>query len=131
MKILKQREIVECAKHDHSFKWRDGEGGFSFPCDEKGNVYIEKLQPLAREHYEKCISGEYDVIDNGIEVYRWNYTEPAIGECMCGEEVELFGFTNTCESCERDYNMSGQLLASREYWGEETGESLSDILGVR
>jgi len=52
-----------------------------------------------------------------------------VAQCVCGEEVLLMGFTNTCD-CGRDYNMSGQLLASREQWGEETGESISDILGV-
>lgn len=36
-------------------------------------------------------------------------------------------FTNTCE-CGADYNMSGQMLAPRHQWGEETGESADDIL---
>ena len=55
---------------------------------------------------------------------------PAIGECVrCGEAVELGGFTNTCD-CGADYNWGGQLLACRSQWGEETGESLSDILAI-
>jgi hypothetical protein len=53
--------------------------------------------------------------------------QPAVGVCACGAHVELDRFTNTCE-CGRDYNSSGQLLAPREFWGEETGESVSDIL---
>ena len=52
-----------------------------------------------------------------------------MGLCDCGAEVELGGFTNTCE-CGADYNMSGQRLASRSQWGEETGESIADILSV-
>lgn len=32
------------------------------------------------------------------------------------------------DRCARDYNSSGQLLAPREQWGWDTGESLSDIL---
>jgi hypothetical protein len=57
--------------------------------------------------------------------------EPAIGECNhCGKEVVLSGFTNTCE-CGLDYNFSGQELCSRENWGEETNESLSDILNIK
>lgn len=51
-----------------------------------------------------------------------------IVECDCGEEIYCDSFTNTCE-CGADYNWSGQRLASREQWGEETGESISDILG--
>jgi len=52
-----------------------------------------------------------------------------VGKCDCGREVLLYGFTNTCD-CGRDYNMSGQLLAPRSQWGEETGESVSDILSI-
>ena len=50
-------------------------------------------------------------------------------ECECGRGVECIGFTNTCD-CGRDYNMSGELLAPRSQWGEETGESVADILAV-
>lgn len=67
------------------------------------------------------------IIKHRHEEYRGS---PAIGECSCGYEVELGGFTNTCE-CGADYNSSGQMLAPRECWGEETGESLCDILRIR
>lgn len=47
----------------------------------------------------------------------------------CGKgRVYLDGFTNTCPVCEADYNWSGQLLAPRSQWGEETGETAADIL---
>lgn len=52
----------------------------------------------------------------------------AVGECVrCRRHVTLAGFTNTCD-CGADYNGSGDLLASREQWGEETGETVADIL---
>jgi hypothetical protein len=54
---------------------------------------------------------------------------PALWKCDCGEELECPDFTNTCE-CGADYNSGGQRLAPREQWGEETGESLSDILSI-
>lgn len=50
-------------------------------------------------------------------------------ECDCGEEVFCQGFTSTC-ACGADYNSSGQLLAPRDQWGEETGESYSDIMSI-
>lgn len=56
-----------------------------------------------------------------------NHTVGACNHCDC--EVELTGFTNTCE-CGTDYNGAGQELAPREQWGEETGESVSDILAA-
>lgn len=55
--------------------------------------------------------------------------KPAVGECnKCRKPVTLAGFTNTCGECGLDYNMSGQQLAPREQWGEETGETVADIL---
>ena len=48
-------------------------------------------------------------------------------KCYCGREVVCDRFTNPCD-CGRDYNFNGDLLAPREVWGEETGESVYDIL---
>jgi hypothetical protein len=48
----------------------------------------------------------------------------------CGEWLLCAGFTNTCSSCGTDFNMGGQMLAPREQWGEETGESVADILAA-
>ena len=56
-------------------------------------------------------------------VDRWGTCE------SCGEEVGLMQFTNTCR-CGADYNSSGQRLAPRSQWGEETFESVADILAV-
>lgn len=70
------------------------------------------------------------MIDLGVQTYHHSYVHPAVGECACGAHVELDRFTNTCHKCGRDYNSSGQLLAPRVFWGEETGESVSDILAI-
>jgi len=122
MKIISKRELVECVAYSHSFEWRDKPGaGFSFPCDKDGK--LDGLNPCAQENLDKCLSGEYDVVDHGIEQHEWTYREPAVGVCEeCGEEVALAHFTNTCE-CGADYNSSGQRLAPRSQWGEETGEA--------
>ena len=61
--------------------------------------------------------------------YWYRTVKRKVGLCECGEEVELLQFTNTC-ACGRDYNMSGELLASRKQWGEETGESVDEILSI-
>lgn len=52
------------------------------------------------------------------------------GRCACGQIVNLMYFTCTCRRCGRDYNSAGQELAPRWQWGEETGESLAEILSV-
>ena len=56
-------------------------------------------------------------------------TEPAVWVC-CHTEFHCDRFTNTCPDCGADYNSSGQQLADRSQWGEETGEHLSDILRI-
>lgn len=48
----------------------------------------------------------------------------------CGEELECTKFTNTCPECGTDYSTSGQQLAPRDQWGEETGETEADILAI-
>lgn len=61
------------------------------------------------------------------DIHRW--TSPAIGECDCGAEVSLGNFTNTCDQCGADFSMSGQRLAPRSQWCEETyPETADDVL---
>jgi len=51
--------------------------------------------------------------------------------CECGAEIVLYDFTNYCdnEKCDFAYNLSGQRLAPRSHWGEETGEHPADVAG--
>lgn len=48
----------------------------------------------------------------------------------CSEELPCPNFTNVCPICGSSYNWAGQLLAPRDCWGEETGESVEDILAI-
>lgn len=102
--------------------------GYSFDCDIHGNVLMDSSNESYLLSYLKVIYSP-DYIDEGVIVLESSYRQPSIGRCSCGREVELWGFTNTCD-CGLDYNSSGQLLAPRCFWGEETGESLSDILRI-
>ncbi len=130
MEMIKDRERIHCHEYYLDYRWSDCPGsGFSFGCNEKGEVDLAAMQPAGRENYEKCLSGEHDVIFRGLKKREWSYIQPAVGRCHCGDEVTLYGFTNTCEKCGADYNSSGQLLAPRSQWGEETGETAADILG--
>lgn len=49
-------------------------------------------------------------------------------QCDCGHFLHWPGPGRdyNCERCGRDYNSAGQLLAPREQWGEETGETAAD-----
>jgi hypothetical protein len=52
-----------------------------------------------------------------------------VHRCDCGTYVWCPEFTNTCYKCGADYNGSGQRLADRSQWGEETGEHWSECIG--
>ena len=67
-------------------------------------------------------SGSYQ-----IKEFDYDYTHriPATLKC-CDVWMELSRFTNTCSKCGTDYNSSGQQLADRSLWGEETGEHWSE-----
>lgn len=63
-------------------------------------------------------SGDFEL---GYYENKFYYRESAQILC-CEEWLSLGKFTNTCPHCKTDYNGSGQVLAPRKFWGEETGE---------
>lgn len=127
IQIITPRQIVETKYPTHSFKWTDDRNsGFSFDVEADGRVKAD-MDDAAAINYYKCLTRQIAVVDEGFEIHVNTYNQPAIGRCHCGEEVSLGRFTNTC-GCGRDYNSAGQLLAAREDWGEETGETASDVL---
>jgi hypothetical protein len=133
MRIIKHREIRTTTLRQREFCYTDApSAGAAFACTEDGTVYVESLNEAAAENYRRCIErvAQGEMVDLGVRITSWDYIEPAVGECVCGNHVWLTGFTNTCEKCDRDYNNSGQLLAPREQWGEETGETAADIINI-
>lgn len=131
MIILTRRKRVTTILYRAHYHFANNPGrGFSFDCGKDGVIDTANLAPAGMANLAKCQAGFSDgarIIYDGIVRVERSYTEPAIGLCDCGEQVALSNFTNTC-ACGADYNSSGQLLAPRYQWGEETGESLSDIL---
>lgn len=134
MRIIKHSEMKHDLSFEKMFSFNEFKFtyGFSFPCNQWGKLLPNASEEL-KENFDKCASGVIDgtpIYDLGLRISRHTYREPAIGECVCGREVSLGGFTNSCD-CGRDYNWAGQELAPREFWGEETLESIGDILGIR
>ena len=128
--MMKPSKRITVTEYRRSFIWREDPGsGFGFDCDEHRNIDIEKLQEPAREKLRKCLNGEYDVIDEGVIKHVYSYIEPGEIDCVnCKETVVLHSsWLNTCE-CGIDYDGSGNKLAPRSQWGEETGETWYDTL---
>lgn len=78
-------------------------------------------------------SGQYESTDALLNEAQW-VREPEIDndgrlihrgvvQCHCGNQVELDNsWANECDRCGSEYNGSGQHLAPRGQWGEETDE---------
>ena len=108
------------------FARRGDEGsGFMFDCDADGNL-APMTDTQRASMREACDGARYHAPEVRQFVQR-AIRHAAIGRCGCGAEVELSGFTNTCDKCGAEYNWAGQALAPREQWGEETGEHPADL----
>lgn len=133
MKIISHRELIESTSYCIEFRVCGDSSSFrySFPCDALEN--IAPLKPAGQENYDRCVkgfderTGETLVRIAGIDERKHSYWRAAVGKCVCGQNVHLEAFTNTCD-CGRDYNSSGQELAVREQWGEETGEHWTECI---
>ncbi len=94
--------------------------GYSFDSDEAGNVDAEKLNEVARANFDRMSAGDWP---RSVRRFESHWREPAVIRCDCGTHLELYSsWANSCQRCGREYNGSGQLLAPRSQWGEETGE---------
>ena len=53
---------------------------------------------------------------------------PQCAKCKCGNEIPSDGPGRDfhCDCCGLEFNSSGQQLADRRQWGEETGETAMD-----
>ena len=127
MEIISRRQRKTEVSYVATYRQRNKTSPFwSFDCDENGLIDETDLHPVAKENLRKCRNGEYDVtLPPRVTRERHSWVEAAVGRCGCGHKVVLHNFTNTCK-CGADYNSSGQQLAARHLWGEETGEHWTD-----
>jgi hypothetical protein len=133
MRIIENSQSGVSVSYHHEFGQADKRGVvrlcMGFECTEAGAILPLK-HDAAKANLARALAGIDGIVSMGIQVYNHAWRTDAIGECVnCKRHVTLSGFTNTCD-CGADYNMSGQLLAPRSQWGEETGETLSDILSI-
>lgn len=125
--ILEKAYEEEVVYRLHEYEYANDPGrGCAFDCDERGDV-LEPDNIYYLDALEKARSGV--LIDKGVRVYRHTVYHRTVIQCeKCEERLALeSAWLNTC-SCGTDYSGTGQTLAPRSQWGEETGESLSDIL---
>lgn len=120
LEMITRRERVYYVEYSLSYESIAHPGsGYSFPCDEHGNLIVEQDNPGRAENYERVKNDEAYRFQ-GIKKYRHSYIEPASGKCECGRVVYLDwdnGHGIDCE-CGRIYNLSGHELAPRSQWDD-------------
>lgn len=124
MKIIKERRNVEKVRYSREFTrvgWERGDG-YVFPCSKNGELNKDdKYYETWKKNYDYCVEHPDEYIDEGITSEKWEYTEPAVGLCSCGNEVELVNqYMGACQcgKCGQWYNLFGQELVDPEYLEE-------------
>ena len=118
--------IQGCSKRPENIEILDngGDGNTYWQCRECATSSVHYNEPYW--------SGDE------IKVFKDNSGDRFV-HCKCGADVPLVsGWTNPCPGkiisfdgksswdCNREYNLSGQMLGPRSQWGEETGENFTD-----
>jgi len=111
-----------CERVDASGRVIERGMGFRFDCDASGNVNEGKMFPAGLANLRGIRSGAIPCTPLEVESRAWVEHIPAVCRCDCGRSVTLCdSWANSCD-CGAEFNGSGQLLAPRSQWGEETGE---------
>mgnify|MGYP006872974390 CR=1 FL=1 len=118
---FKTGEWVEHVSYEVRFYY-DAGGGFAFPCDENGKLFInENTNPAAIKNYHWCLKNEdkFDYCFNHVVKQTHSWHEPNSGICHCGQKMELVNeYMGACEcpKCGQWYNLFGQELKSPMAW---------------
>ena len=101
----------------------DPSGGFSFNCDDNGNVvFNEEYRKAQEENYNYAVNHPELYSGPFIREYSNTYTKNAIALCECGEEIELYDeYMGACEcpNCGTWHNLFGQTLNNPSEWEQD------------
>jgi hypothetical protein len=125
VKILTERRTVEAYEHVLPFHGPSG-SEIALACHADGSPLNGTAEHRAA--YDCATAPGSGYARGTVRTLAVRHREPAVGECVvCGARVTLGDNTNSCD-CGAEYNGSGQRLAPREQWGEETGEHPLDCV---
>lgn len=124
LKDFVRAEYREEIERELTFDYKDGNGGFAFPCDENGKVLPLEYE-AARNNLAWCMEHpeEFETYAKVVKNKR-RWREPAHGKCVCGREVYLWDqYYGACScECGRWYNLFGQELLDPMYWEQDPSE---------
>ena len=122
LKIIKEREPKEIITYSLDFDYKDDSGGgFTFPCNQHGEILRDEMPQTAIANYIRCMR-DNRLTSPYIRTHRNHWVEPAIGKCVCGEQVLLenqYMGACQCPKCGQWYNIYGQSLIPPEYWEDD------------
>ena len=121
MKIIKEDYIEKIIYYTLDFDRKDDPGcGFTFPCDENGN--LSELNPAAAGSYQFCIDNSKYFHEPRIKKHQESIKHGKLIKCDCGEIFELYPYymgACECPKCEKWYNIFGQELKNPNLWEED------------
>lgn len=114
-------KVVEQVSYNRDFLY-DRNSGFSFPCDEKGNILENEMCEDAWANYRYATAHpELFEVFNKLSEQKTRYTEPPKGTCGCGMTVVFVNqYQGACECprCGKWYNIFGQEVLPPDQWDE-------------
>lgn len=120
MEVMKESYVETSVYFTFEFDRKDDPGsGFSFPCDEDGNINVSNEG--AAKNLEYCRKNAEDFYKH-IKKHEDHYRHGATGKCDCGEIFELMDqYMGACQcpKCGRWFNIFGQELKDPCVWGDE------------
>lgn len=102
--------------------WHCGTCGFTGTCGTWKAIDGEK-----GTWCYKCAEKGVKSALKDVEVPEKMWQKGLVEVNCCGVWIECHGTTSSCQNCGKEFNISGQELAPREQWGEETNETSDDF----
>lgn len=125
LRELKSGERVKQVRYALEFTDEYG-NGFSFPCDEHGN--LERVRAEALPNVEYCRTHRDQFVRFGvITKYTDSWREPDMATCECGHTFPLQNVylgACPCPNCGKWYNLFGQELLPPYKWGDIDGDDI-------
>lgn len=110
LEIIEHGSVSTVTKYYLYYRWKNrGNTGFSFPCNEVGEILLNEMGELEQKIYEACEFGEYskEVELQGMICDSHLKRKHTVGRCVCGEVITLSKFKVQCPKCHSIYTQLG------------------------
>jgi len=113
IQIISHKKRKDKSTYSLVYVWKeDHSAGFDFPCDENGELLLDKMAQYELNDYGRCEMGEWKdlVVFKGICKTHHIEDISAVARCHCGQLLALKENRNVCSNCGKSYNSIGEEL---------------------